>query len=518
MLVLAIFILIIIVALSVIKISSIILIRITSIILLISSILRLNRNYVGNINNGFDIFNNLFSVSSLTISVDSFIIVIGALILIPWSPLNIRNKLVLQSGKIYTAYPTISEYSLIILFTITGASFLISSIDLISMYLSLELQSFAIYILATLYRDSETSTRAGLKYFLLGGLSSVLIILGAALIYAFTGITNLNSIYSLLSVSRSYDNLLIDLGPCIIGFLIILIGYLFKVSRAPFHNWAPDVYDGVPSIITTWLTIIPKISILIFLLSLQTGLGDSLTMMLYGVPVNLWKNILLISSLLSLIIGTVVGLAQIRIKRLLAYSTISHVGFLLLALGINNEDSIDRFLFYLFQYTLTNLNSFLIILALGYIINISLSHKIFSTDLQYLSDLKGLIKINPLLTFCFIISLFSIRGVPPMIGFFGKQIVLYRSMDSGYYFISIVAIIVSVISASYYLKIVKIISFENPNTNIESPIRNWNRIPIISSIHRFTVSVLTLIILLYIIYPNIILNSISLLTLTLFTS
>jgi NADH-ubiquinone oxidoreductase chain 2 len=196
----------------------------------------------------------------------------------------------------------------------------------------------------------------------------------------------------------------------------------------------------------------PKISIFVFLLELQSGLGfngASLTLLFDGISFDVWKNLLLISSLLSLIVGTVVGLAQYRIKRLFAYSTISHVGFLLLALGINSEESIESFLFYLVQYTITNLNAFLVILAFGYMINLSKK----SSDIQFISDLKGQFKVNPLLGLALTLSLFSMAGVPPLIGFFGKQMILYSATHRGFYFLSLVAIIVSVISASYYLKL-----------------------------------------------------------------
>lgn len=261
-----------------------------------------------------------------------------------------------------------------------------------------------------------------------------------------------------------------------------------------------DVYDGTPTIVTTWLTIIPKIAIFIFLLELYTQIGviggikskilsssgyittieslSSLNSFWEGASINLeglvvglpvLKSLLLISSILSLIIGSLLGLTQIRIKRLLAYSTISHIGFLLLSLALNTEQSIDSFLFYLIQYTITNLNIFLIILAVTYSIytptvyhknnNTLISHTKLGQqiDLRYISELKGLFFTNPLLSLSFCISLFSMAGIPPLIGFFSKQFVLYSAIQNGYYFISLIAIIVSVISASYYLKIIKVL-------------------------------------------------------------
>jgi len=349
MLVLGIFSLMTAVALPNVNISPVLNIRVASIVILYAAALSYNALDIQAIGSGIGIYSGLFQVSPVSQSVDTFIFLLGAIILLPWAPINTvmdgsigKNKIIY---KVFSAVPTITEYPLIVLFTTCGASFLISSLDLVSIYLSIELQSFRVYILATLYRDSELATSAGLKYFLLGGLSSALILLGSVLVYAYTGLTNLESIFALLSVG-GIENLTSGLGPCIIGLAILAVGFLFKVSAAPFHNWSPDVYDGVPTIVTTWLAIMPKISIFVLLLELQSGLGFtgaslSLLMPENGASFDVWKNLLLISSLLSLIIGTVVGLAQYRIKRLFAYSTISHVGFLLLALAVNSEESIE---------------------------------------------------------------------------------------------------------------------------------------------------------------------------------
>ncbi|BEJ18299.1 NADH dehydrogenase subunit 2 (mitochondrion) [Cutaneotrichosporon spelunceum] len=510
MLVIAIFSLMTAVALPGIKISPNLLTRITSIIFVYAARLSVNGSYIGSIGSGVGIYSGLFEVSSLSQYFDRFLFIIRAMIFVGWAP--VTSKVLRGVQSVFTALPTIPEFSLIILFVTCGGSLLISSADLISMYLSIELQSFSVYILASLYRQSESATAAGLKYFLLGRLASSLILLGSGLIYAYTGLTNFESIFSLLSVG-SIDNLTEGLGPCIIGFSILVIGFLFKIAAAPFHNWAPDVYDGTPTIVTTWLTIIPKIAILVFLLSLQRGLefnGSSLTLVFDGVSFDVWKNLLLISSLLSLIIGTVVGLAQYRIKRLFAYSAISHVGFLLLALAINSEESIESFVFYLVQYTITNLNAFLVLLAYGYMI--CLSKK--SSDIVFIDDLKGQFKSNPLLGLAFTVSLFSMAGVPPLIGFFGKQMVLYSATHRGYYFLSFVAIIVSVISASYYLKIIRVIHFESGNTD-NKDITHSSELKL-TNVHSFTIATLTMVITLYVFKPSLILNSATLLALTLF--
>ena len=478
-------------------ISSILYIRISSIIFIYAGALAFNALYIQSIGSGIGVYSGLFQVTNTSQLLDVFILLIGSFILISWPTPSFL-------GRSEETLSKAGEYSIIVLFSTFGASLLISSSDLISMYLSIELQSFGVYILSTLYRDSESATSAGLKYFLLGSLSSCIILLGSGLIYTYSGLTNLESLYNLISVSEN-TQILQGLS---LGIVLMIIGYLFKVSAAPLHNWAPDVYDDSPTIVTIWITIMPKISILIFLLEIQSQIGNSL-ITIFSLSL---KTLLLISSLLSLLVGTIVGLAQSRIKRLLAYSTISHIGFILLALAINTEQSIDSFLFYIIQYSITNLNTFLILIALGYVLkNNSQSILESFQDIKYITELKGLFFNNPLLSLSLTICLFSMAGVPPLLGFFSKQFVLYSAMQSEYYFIGIIAIIVSVISASYYLKIIKVLHSESKEivevTESQSTL---------SSLHSFMISTLTLFILLFILKPSILLNSTQLLALSLF--
>src|SRR3984885_13323051 len=412
------------------KISPILFQRLSSIILIYAGALSLNALYIQSIGSGIGIYSGLFHVTFISQVLDIFIFIIGAIILIarPSNALLGTNNSKIENLEIEeNNYKNAIEYCLIVMFSTLGASLLISSSDLISMYLSIELQSFGVYILSTLYRNSESATSAGLKYFLLGSLSSCLILLGSGLIYTYTGLTNFESIYSLLSVSN--NNSIIQ--GLTLGFIFIFVGFLFKISAAPLHNWAPDVYDDSPTIVTIWLTVMPKISILIFLLEIYTHIGlfsnnysgleilDTLIRLQTDIISNvsndseniIIKNLLLISSLLSLIIGTIVGLAQSKIKRLLAYSTISHIGFILLALAINTEQSIDSFIFYIIQYTLTNLNTFLILLAIGYIINYkTIINKGSEKDIKFISELKGLFFSNPILSLSLTICLLSMAG------------------------------------------------------------------------------------------------------------
>jgi NADH-ubiquinone oxidoreductase chain 2 len=396
---------------------------------------------------------------------------------------------------------------MMVVFTTIGASFLVSSTDLVSLYLAIELQSFAVYILAALYRNNESATAAGLKYFLLGALSSAFILLGSSLIYSYTGLTNLDAISSLVSVSSS-DNVTQGV---ILGLVIMTVGFLFKIASAPFHNWAPDVYDGVPTIVTTWLAVMPKISIFILLLTLHS-LTEGLGLSFGDVTVNVWQALLLVCSLLSLIIGTVVGLAQFRIKRLLAYSTISHVGFMLLALAVSGQESIDAFLFYLIQYSLTSLNAFFILLAFGYLIHSQQSEGSGqNSDVQFISQLSGQFRQNPILALSMIICLFSMAGIPPLMGFFAKYAVLYSSIHNGYYFISLIAILASVVSAAYYLRVVRVLYFDEPASGIpsQSP-------AVLTSAHSYVIAVLTVFIVLFVLQPSLILNSTQLMAMSIY--
>nr|WLF85173.1 NADH dehydrogenase subunit 2 [Amanita phalloides] len=540
-----------------IKISPVYFTRISAIIFIYAGALSFNTLYIQSIGSGIGIYSGLFQITQVSQLIEIFLLVIGGLILIAW-PLTKSTSNSLQIMNLYS-----TDYSLIVLFSTLGSCLLISCSDLISMYLSIELQSFGLYILSTLYRESESSTSAGLKYFLLGGLSSCIILLGSGLIYAYTGLTNFDSIYSLISISE-YNQILQGLS---LGLILILVGFLFKIAAAPLHNWSPDVYDDTPTIVTIWLTIMPKIAIIILLLELHTQIGiiggaipsvvsliitpsgyaevlnsiqynsltnlssltsQSLLDIIGNTSMNIIKNLLLISSLLSLIIGTVVGLAQTKIKRLLAYSTISHIGFILLALAINTEQSIDSLLFYIIQYSITNLNIFLIIIALGYIINNSLNKDKTMKDIKYISEFKGNFFFNPLLSLSLAVCLFSMAGIPPLMGFFSKQFVLYSAVQNGYNFISIVAILVSVVSASYYLKIIKVLHTYPENEDTNSLVENNSTSFLtkgevdvmentnLTNFHSYLISILTLSILLFILKPTLILNSTQLLSLSLF--
>lgn len=527
--------------------------------MLLCSLTAINSLNLSFLDNGLGLYGGLFNATPITQTFNLFVFIICGLILqltafyprkvwhsdysnlykivatkFDYDNTSITNKMA-QRFKII-------EYPLILLFIITGGTFLISCSDIVSIFLSIELQSYGLYLLSTIYRNSELSTSAGLTYFLLGGLSSCFILLGTSLLYANYGTTNLDGYYIINSISGmagDYTNNVSDLYKPLylnISLLIMSVGFLFKVSAAPFHFWSPDVYDAIPTIVTTFVAIIAKITILVFLLGFTQHTENISEAHNFN-----WKTGLLLSSFISLIIGTVLGLTQSRIKRLFAYSTISHLGFILLALSIGSFESTEAFLFYLIQYSVSNLNAFVILVVIGFsfytlvndgplkYIYINLSDR-NNSPIQLIGQLKGYFYVNPTLALSLVITLFSFVGIPPLIGFFAKQMVLSAALDNGYIFLTLVAIITSVISAVYYLGVIKQMFFENNdyklNDDVKSTKFSANIVPILfksennynlkfnysditlSSSFSITISLLTLTLLLFIYDPTNILNAV----------
>ena len=531
--------------------------------LIFSCIIALNCFNIKALEKGIGVYGGLFNITVFTQTFDIFIFIISIVILVltAFYPRKVftnqfsslyklmgfkftyNKKLISnKTGELFR----IIEYSLIIVFILCGGVFLISSADLVSVFLSIELQSYGLYIICTLYRDSESATASGLTYFLLGGLSSCFILLGSALLYANSGITSLDNLYIICNINQWHLSYMFSykLYYLNLALIILLVGFLFKVSAAPFHFWSPDVYDGIPTVVTTYVAVIAKVSIFAFFLEL-----------VYYTDYNLfdfsWKNILLISSFLSLLVGSILGLTQFRIKRLFAYSTISHIGFILLALSVGNVESIQSFIFYLLQYSISNLNGFLILVGIGF--SLYLYVYVYEEDretlidknnspVQLISQIKGYFYINPFIAMSFAITIFSFIGIPPIIGFFAKQMILSAALDNGYIFMSLVAIITSVIGAGYYLNLVKQIFFYQSNYKKNNSTNNVTLTGYVlpnsyylnnATLHKnaitFTsenitinsglsnsISVISLLLLLFIFIPEEWFNIISILTISLF--
>ena len=481
---------------------------------IISTTLSFNITYL---QTGIGLYGGLFHVTPITHGFQIFILLLCGIILLMtgfyprkkhksvsmslWNKVKEYTSIINKTSEQFT----IIEYALIIIFVISGATLLLTSSDLGSIYLCIELQSFSLYIISAMHRNSESSTGSALTYFLLGGLSSCFILLGLALIYANAGLTNLDGIYSIISDSEKYLNFSTWYIHNYIFYALILIsvGFLFKIAAAPFHWWSPDVYDGVPTIVTTFIAILGKIAILVIFLELSYYTS---TLIYSMIQYYSWTVSLFISCLLSLIVGTVLGLTQIRIKRLLAYSTISHIGFILLALIAYSIESYQAYIFYIIQYILTNLNAFVVIIGIGfslylYYTNVSENNNLSeknNSPIQLISQLKGYFSINPALALCLIITIFSFIGLPPLAGFFGKQMVLTSALNNNHTILVIVAILTSVIGAVYYLSIIKTIYF-----NTKEYIKSYKIVQMsLSNYLSISLAILTLIISVFILIPN----------------
>ena len=481
------------------------------------------------IEKGFGLYNGLFSATDITHVFQPLVFITSLIILLLTSfyprkiygyiseKINI-DRIVSQIINKMAEHYIIIEYALIILFVVLGGSLLQSSGDFMSAYLCIELQSYGLYIICVITRDSEFSTSSGLTYFLLGGVSSCFILFGIAAIYVNSGLSNLDGFYGLTNLTSDNEgfNTWYDSQYINYSLLIISVGLLFKIGAAPFHFWAPDVYDGIPTTVTTFVAIVAKISILVLMLDLVHYTSETVAKTTFD-----WTTGILISCLLSLIIGTVLGLSQTRIKRLFSYSTISHVGFILLALGVNTIESSKAFIFYLIQYTFANLDAFVILVSIGFslylyannnLVFIKLKDKNYS-PIQLISQIKGYSYINPILALSLTIVMLSFVGLPPLVGFFSKQMVLSSALDNGFVFLVFISIFTSVIGAVYYLGIIKTMFFDKSDYTTDELEFNTT----LSSNLTLISSILTLGILFFILIPDEILNLSDILSIISFT-
>ena len=325
------------------------------------------------------------------------------------------------------------EYPILILSSLLGMMIMISSYDLIIFYMGLELQSLSLYVLSAIKRDNIRSSEAGLKFFVLSALSSGLLLYGCALIYGFTGSTNFDVISDNLKES--------NIGS-IFGVVFIITGLAFKISAVPFHMWAPDVYEGSPTSVTSFLVLVPKIAAI------------SIIIRFMYVPfiniINQWQLIIIFLSIASMVLGAVAAIGQSNIKRLMAYSSIGHMGYALAGIATGTISGINSTIIYLIIYLIMNLGVFACIF--------SMRRK--NIYFENIDDLAGLSKQRPLLSFGFLIFMFSLAGVPPLAGFFAKFYIFMAVIESKMYLLAIIGLVTTVVSAFYYLRIVKIIYFD----------------------------------------------------------
>ena len=333
------------------------------------------------------------------------------------------------------------EYPVLILFSVIGMLLMSSSMDLISLYMALELQSLPLYVIAAINRDNLKSSEAGLKYFILGALSSGLLLFGMSLVYGAVGDTSFSSISEFSS--QGMTNLLL------IGLVFMLAGLAFKISLVPFHMWTPDVYEGAPTPVTAFFAIVPKIAAMTVMIRFTFFAFDS--------SISSWQQVIVILSLLSMILGSFAAIMQTNLKRLMAYSSIAHMGYALVGIASGILEGISGLLIYMLIYIVMNIGSFIIILSM----------RRDNQSVEDIYDLKGISKTHPFIAFSFVILMFSMAGIPPLAGFFGKWVVFYSAVNSGLLFLAVIGVLTSVVGAFYYLRIIKIMYFEENEVKLD---------------------------------------------------
>ena len=362
------------------------------------------------------------------------------------------------------------EYPIIILLSILGMFFMVSSNDLILFYLGLELQSLSLYILASIDRDNLRSTESGIKYFVLSALSSGLLLYGCSLLYGFTGSTN----FELISSQLNKEN-----TGAVFAMVFILVGLAFKVSAVPFHMWTPDVYEGAPTSITSYFAVVPKVAGLALLIKFMFVPFSNILLE--------WQTIIIFISIGSMILGAVAAMVQKNFKRLLAYSSIGHIGYALAGVATGAISGYQSAIVYISIYVIMNIGAFSCLYLLR-------------KDGQYkenISDLSGISKKHPLLAISFLIILFSLAGVPPLGGFFAKFYVFVAVLEQEMYALAIIGLLTTVMSAFYYLKIIKTIYFDDSLITFEATKNRTAQVSIFAS---------CIILITFFLYPSVLNN------------
>lgn len=334
----------------------------------------------------------------------------------------------------------IFEYAILIMLSTVGMMVLISAGDLITLYLGLELMSLALYVIAASHRDNIKSTEAGLKYFVLGALSSGMLLYGASLIYGFTGTVTFAGIAAAAKAPST---------GLIFGLVFLLAGFCFKVSAVPFHMWTPDVYEGAPTPVTAFFASAPKVAaIAVFLRATLTAFP--------GIT-GQWQQIVVFVAIASMALGSFAAIGQTNIKRLMAYSSIGHMGFALVGLAAGTQQGAQGVLIYIAIYVAMTLGTFAVILAM----------KRNGQAVETIRDFSGLARTNPLLAFFMAMLLFSLAGIPPLAGFFAKFYVFMAAVQAGLFTLAVIGVLCSVVGAFYYLTIVKVMYFDEPAGQVE---------------------------------------------------
>ncbi|MSP42770.1 MAG: NADH-quinone oxidoreductase subunit NuoN [Alphaproteobacteria bacterium] len=361
------------------------------------------------------------------------------------------------------------EFPVLVLLATLGMMMMVSAGDLISLYMGLELQSLSLYVLAAFKRDSQRATEAGLKYFVLGALASGILLYGASLIYGFTGTVNFMKLATVFGDGHAE----VGLG-LIFGLVFLTAGLAFKISAVPFHMWTPDVYEGAPTPVTALLASAPKVAAMALFVRVMTQ-------PLLGMIAQ-WQQIVVFISIASMVLGAIAAIGQNNIKRLMAFSSIGHMGFALVGLASGTQEGVQAVLIYLAIYVAMNFGVFGCILAM----------RNKGGQLEGVNDLAGLGRTNPMMALALALLMFSLAGIPPLAGFFAKFFVFLAAIHAGLYTLAVIGVLASVIGAYYYLRIIKIMYFDAP-----ADVQDW---PMSTSL-RFIVTGSSLFSLFFFIYP-----------------
>ena len=334
------------------------------------------------------------------------------------------------------------EFPVLVVLATLGMMLMISAHDLISLYMSLELQSLALYVVAAMNRESARSTEAGLKYFVLGALSSGMMLYGMSLVYGFTGHTGFVEIAAALSAETR------SLG-LVFGLVFVLAGVAFKISAVPFHMWTPDVYEGAPTPVTAFFAGAPKVAAMAIFVRVVIEAFQPIS--------SDWRQIVVFISIASMVLGAFAAIGQTNIKRLMAYSSIGHMGYALVGLAAGNQEGVGGVILYMSVYVAMTLGAFAIIMSM---------RSKSGEALERIDDLAGLSSTNPLMATVLTALMFSLAGIPPLAGFFAKYFVFVAAIKAGLYWLSVIGVLASVVGAYYYLRIIKLMWFDAPTTEI----------------------------------------------------
>lgn len=360
------------------------------------------------------------------------------------------------------------EYSVLTLYSVLGMSIMASSNNLLSLYIGIEMQSLALYVMAAFNRDSLRASEAGLKYFVLGALSSGLLLYGASLVYGFTGSLDFGTIGAVVSESGTTPGI-------IAGMVFLLCGLAFKISAAPFHMWTPDVYEGSPTPVTGFFASAPKFAAMVLIARVLVGPFEGI--------VSSWQQVIVVISVLSMVVGVFGALQQTNIKRLMAYSSISNMGYALVPLAAGTVAGVQGMLTFMSIYVITTIGVFALILQM----------RIRDGMVEQISDLGGLSKSNRGMAILMTLFMFSLMGIPPMLGFFGKLFAFLPAADAGLMPLVVIALVASVIGAFYYLRVVKTMWFEDTRHEFVEAPRNLRFLSLVSGLLILPVLLLPLI-------------------------